>query len=243
MGIERGWETQSYLPGRRDMSGCVVVVEDDVSQRRILRLYLEREGYTVIEAADGPAAITAVRESKPVAVLLDLMLPLLSGRDVCRLIRADSNVPILMVTARGSEEEVAAGLDGGADDYLVKPYRPRELMARVRAAVRRSAPTWSEPAAVHYADLVLDHEARTIVQGGAPVPLTASEFEILETLIERPGRVWTRSQLLDCVTAYGGAGLERTIDTHVRNIRRKLCDDVGSPRYVATVVGVGYKAP
>lgn len=225
------------------MNGCVVVVEDDPAQRRILRLYLEDEGYSVVEAADGPAAISAVRQHDPVAVLLDLMLPSLSGRDVCRVIRQESDVPIIMVTARGAEDDVTAGLDEGADDYLVKPYRPRELMARMRAAIRRSVAQTAEPTEQSYADLTIDRERRTVMRGATHVALTASEFEILAALLERPGRVWTRAELIDCVTAYGGVGLERTIDTHVRNIRRKLEDDASQPRYVATVVGVGYKAP
>jgi len=225
------------------MNGCVVVVEDDPAQRRILRLYLEDEGYSVVEAADGPAAITAVRQHRPAAVLLDMMLPSLSGRDVCRVIRQESDVPIIMVTARGAEDDVTAGLDEGADDYLIKPYRPRELMARMRAAIRRSVAQAPEPAERRYADLSIDRERRSVTRGDAAVPLTASEFEILAALLDRPGRVWTRAQLIDCVTAYGGVGLERTIDTHVRNIRRKLDDDASQPRYVATVVGVGYKAP
>ncbi|MFM8155915.1 MAG: response regulator [Actinomycetes bacterium] len=225
------------------MNGCVVVVEDDPAQRRILRLYLEDEGYSVVEAADGPAAISAVRQHDPVAVLLDLMLPSLSGRDVCRVIRQESDVPIIMVTARGAEDDITAGLDEGADDYLVKPYRPRELMARMRAAIRRRVAQKPETTEQSYDDLTIDRERRTVMRGPTLVTLTASEFEILAALLERPGRVWTRAELIDCVTAYGGVGLERTIDTHVRNIRRKLEDDASQPRYVATVVGVGYKAP
>ncbi|MCX6461221.1 MAG: response regulator transcription factor [Actinobacteria bacterium] len=225
------------------MSGCVVLVEDDPDQRRILRLYLEDEGYTVAEAADGPSAIAAIRAHRPVAVLLDVMLPLLSGRDVCRVIRAESDVPIIMVTARGIEGDVEAGLDEGADDYVVKPYRPRELMARVRAAVRRKDTAPADSAKILYADLTVDLDRRTVEQGAVDVTLTASEFDILAALLERPGHVLTRAQLISRVAAYRGVGLERTIDTHVRNIRRKLGDDAATPRYVATVVGVGYRSP
>jgi DNA-binding response OmpR family regulator len=225
------------------VSTRIVLVEDDPNQARILRLYLEREEYSVVVATTGSRALAAFREQDAALVILDLMLPDLDGRDVCRLIRAESDVPILMLTARSAEGDVMSGLDLGADDYVTKPYRPGELMARVRALVRRSRLRAEEPSVVEYADLVVAPDRRVVERAGAAVALTASEFDILLALASRPGRVHTRVQLLDLVVGYRGDSLERTIDAHVRNIRRKLGDDAASPRYIATVVGVGYKAP
>lgn len=225
------------------MSTRIVLAEDDPNQARILRLYLEREEYSVVVAATGSRALAAFREQDPALVILDLMLPDLDGRDVCRVIRAESDVPILMLTARSGEGDVMSGLDLGADDYVTKPYRPGELMARVRALVRRSRLGAEAATVVEYADLVIDPDRRLAERSGVPVTLTASEFDILLALATRPGRVYTRAQLLDLVVGFRGDSLERTIDAHVRNIRRKLGDDVASPRYIATVVGVGYKAP
>ena len=225
------------------MSTRIVLAEDDPNQARILRLYLEREEYSVVVAATGSRALAAFREQDPALVILDLMLPDLDGRDVCRVIRAESDVPILMLTARSGEGDVMSGLDLGADDYVTKPYRPGELMARVRALVRRSRLGAEAATVVEYADLVIDPDRRLAERSGEPVTLTASEFDILLALATRPGRVYTRAQLLDLVVGFRGDSLERTIDAHVRNIRRKLGDDVASPRYIATVVGVGYKAP
>ena len=225
------------------MSTRIVLAEDDPNQARILRLYLEREEYSVVVAATGSRALAAFREQDPALVILDLMLPDLDGRDVCRVIRAESDVPILMLTARSGEGDVMSGLDLGADDYVTKPYRPGELMARVRALVRRSRLGAEAATLVEYADLVIDPDRRLAERSGVPVTLTASEFDILLALATRPGRVYTRAQLLDLVVGFRGDSLERTIDAHVRNIRRKLGDDVASPRYIATVVGVGYKAP
>ena len=225
------------------MSTRIVLAEDDPNQARILRLYLEREEYSVVVAATGSRALAAFREQDPALVILDLMLPDLDGRDVCRVIRAESDVPILMLTARSGEGDVMSGLDLGADDYVTKPYRPGELMARVRALVRRSRLGAEAATVVEFADLVIDPDRRLAERSGVPVTLTASEFDILLALATRPGRVYTRAQLLDLVVGFRGDSLERTIDAHVRNIRRKLGDDVASPRYIATVVGVGYKAP
>jgi DNA-binding response OmpR family regulator len=225
------------------VSTRIVLAEDDPNQARILRLYLEREEYSVVVAATGSRALAAFREQDPALVILDLMLPDLDGRDVCRMIRAESDVPILMLTARSGEGDVMSGLDLGADDYVTKPYRPGELMARVRALVRRSRLGAEAATVVEYADLVIDPDRRLAERSGVPVTLTASEFDILLALATRPGRVYTRAQLLDLVVGFRGDSLERTIDAHVRNIRRKLGDDVASPRYIATVVGVGYKAP
>ncbi len=225
------------------MKGRIVLAEDDPRQARILTLYLEREGHSVVVAEDGLHAIEEFRRRLPDLLILDVMMPNLDGHDVCRIVRAESDVPILLLTARSSEDDVLVGLDLGADDYITKPYRSREVMARVRALLRRHRRAMSEPTAFSYRDLVIDPLRRTVTQGEDEVVLTASEFDILATLTAAPGRVFTRTELLERVMGFDHDSLERTIDVHVRNIRRKLGDDARQPRYVATVVGVGYRAP
>ena len=225
------------------MKGRIVVAEDDPRQARILSLYLEREGHSVVVAEDGLRAVEEVRRREPDVLILDVMMPHLDGHDVCRIIRAESDVPILLLTARSSEEDVLIGLDLGADDYVTKPYRSREVMARVRALLRRHQRSAGNGTCIEYADLVIDPERRSVQRGGNAVELTASEFDLLSTLAGSPGRVFTRFELLERVMGFDHDSLERTIDVHVRNIRRKLGDDARAPRYVATVVGVGYRAP
>jgi len=222
----------------------VVVAEDDPDQARVLGLYLEREGFDVVHAADGTQAIAMVREHHPALLVLDVMMPRLDGLAVCRIVRAEFDVPILMLTARTGEDDVLDGLERGADDYVAKPYRPRELMARIRTLLRRTTPTVATaPTVVTYRDLVIDEDRRSVHQAGAEVSFTASEFDLLRTLAAGPGRVWSRAQLLDALTDHGADTLERTVDVHVRNVRRKLDDDPRDPRYVATVIGLGYEAP
>ncbi|MCP3975064.1 MAG: response regulator transcription factor [bacterium] len=225
------------------MKGRVVLAEDDPNQAKIVKLYLEREGHAVVVADNGMAALEEVRRREPDLLILDVMMPKLDGHDVCRILRAESDVPILLLTARSSEDDVLIGLDLGADDYVTKPYRPRELMARVRALLRRTSGTSSTPRTVRFADLEIDPGKRTVSVSGAPVNLTAAEFDVLLTLAGSPGLVFTRLQLLEGVMGWDYQGMERTIDAHVKNLRRKLGDDARHPRYVATVVGVGYKAP
>lgn len=226
------------------MKGRVVLAEDDPNQAKIVKLYLEREGHSVVVTGDGLAALEEVRRRRPDLLILDVMMPKLDGHDVCRVLRQESDVPILLLTARSSEDDVLIGLDLGADDYVTKPYRPRELMARVRALLRRSS-SGAKPqeGSIRLGDLHLDPARRTVIVAGRPVELTAAEFDVLMTLAGSPGLVFTRLQLLEAVMGFDYQGMERTVDAHVKNLRRKLGDDSRHPRYIATVVGVGYKAP
>ncbi|MDJ0663362.1 MAG: response regulator transcription factor [Acidimicrobiia bacterium] len=226
------------------MKGRVVLAEDDPNQAKIVKLYLEREGHSVVVADNGLAALEEVRRREPDLLVLDVMMPKLDGHDVCRILRRESDVPILLLTARSTEDDVLIGLDLGADDYVTKPYRPRELMARVRALLRRAGnhnETTDE--IVRFADLELDRARRSVTVAGRFVELTAAEFDVLILLAASPGLVFTRLQLLEAVMGFDYRGMERTIDAHVKNLRRKLGDDARNPRYIATVVGVGYKAP
>ena len=225
------------------MKGRIVVAEDDARQARILSLYLEREGHSVVVAEDGLRAVEEFRRRRPDLLILDVMMPNLDGHDVCRIVRDESDVPILLLTARSSEDDVLVGLDLGADDYVTKPYRARELMARVRALLRRHQRQNSTPDTVEFADLLVDFARREVRKGEDTIELTTSEFDILATLVGTPGRVFSRLELLEQVMGFDHDSMERTIDVHVRNIRRKLADDVHHPRYIATVVGAGYRTP
>jgi DNA-binding response OmpR family regulator len=220
----------------------VLVAEDDPRQAEGVRRYLVAEGYEPTVVTDGRAAIDAARRDRPDLLILDVMMPRVDGLDVCRVLRAESDLPILMLTARAAEEDLLLGLDLGADDYLAKPYSPRELMARVRTLLRRSR---QRPAADHpvltVGDLVVDPVRREIRLSGQPVPSTRGEFEVLATLAAEPGRVFTRQQLLQRTRGWESFPSDRTIDMHVLNLRRKIEDDPTQPRRVVTVFGVGYK--
>ncbi len=225
------------------MKGRIVIAEDDARQARILSLYLEREGHSVVVAEDGLRAVEEFRRRLPDLLIVDVMMPNLDGHDVCRIVRDESDVPILLLTARSSEDDVLVGLDLGADDYVTKPYRPRELMARVRALLRRHHRNVLDSELVEYSDLVIDFGRREVRRGDEIIELTTSEFELLAALVSTPGRVFSRFELLERVMGFDHDSLERTIDVHVRNVRRKLGDDAHDPRYIATVVGAGYRAP
>jgi len=229
----------------------ILVVDDDPKIRQLVRTYLERDGYAVLTAADGRAALEAIETERPALVVLDLMLPEVDGRAVIRAIRRDpaaTGLPVLILSARGSVGDRIAGLEDGADDYLPKPFSPAELVLRVDAILRRTAPDQTaadvpeRPLLVH-ADLVVDrdrHEARI---AGALVTLTRVELLLLVALLEADGRVLSRDQLLDAVHGSDQTEiLDRTIDVHIRRLRDKLADDPERPRYVATVRGVGYRA-
>ena len=222
-------------------NGRIVVAEDDPKQARLLKLYLEREGHSVIVAEDGLAAVEAIRRRNPDLVLLDMMMPELDGLDVCRVVRAESDVPIIMITARNDEEDMLRGLDLGADDYITKPYRPRELVARVRAMLRRHLRAESDDERTLGA-LHLDFRRRELRIDDGLVELTAKEFDLLAALTAEPGRVFTRAQLLEAAFGFDYQGLDRTVDAHVRNLRRKIGDDPAEPTYIETVYGVGYRA-
>ncbi len=220
----------------------ILVVDDEVEIVRILRGYLERAGYTVLSAYTGPEAVRMARQEAPTLVVLDLMLPGMDGWDVCRTLRRDSDVPIIMLTARVEETDRLIGLELGADDYVVKPFSPREVVARVRAVLRRvQGPRPPEAESLAVGSLRLDATRHTVTMDGRSVDLTPSEFEILRTLMHEPGRVFTRLQLLEAATGEAYEGYERTIDTHIKNMRRKIEPDSASPTYLLTVHGVGYK--
>ncbi len=219
----------------------VLVVDDERKIRELVRPYLERAGYAVLLADCGAVALAAAARAQPDLVVLDLMLPDLAGEEVARSLRAVSDVPIIMLTAKAGEEERVAGLQLGADDYLVKPFSPRELAARVEAVLRRTRSPREGGQSYDGGRLRLDVEARTVRVDEHPVPLTRSEFDLLAALASRPGRVFSRYELVTRVQGYDHEAYERTIDAHVKNLRRKLGDDPRAPRYVLTVTGVGYK--
>ncbi|MFI8998546.1 response regulator transcription factor [Streptomyces sp. NPDC053542] len=226
------------------MSARILVAEDDVKQARLIRLYLEREGNEVQVVGDGRAAVDRARSSRPDLIVLDVMMPNVDGLDVCRILRAESQVPILLLTARTTEEDMLLGLDLGADDYMTKPYSPRELTARVRALLRRAkAAGRTEPTVLTVGDLEVDTARFEVRVAGEPVVLTGKEFAILTVLAGEPGRAFTRAQIIDRVFGFDQNVLERTVDAHVMNLRRKLEKGVGpdGPRYVETVYGRGYR--
>jgi DNA-binding response OmpR family regulator len=221
-----------------DARGLVLVVEDERSIADLLRLYLTREGFSVEVESDGPQALAAIRSRRPVAVVLDVGLPTMDGTDVLRRLRVDDDwTPVLLVTARDDEIDRLLGLELGADDYITKPFSPREVVARVRTVLRRAhTPTAGDRWTVGAVEV--DRTRRTVVAGGRPVTLTATEFDLLATLVRRPGRVFTREELLSTVWGYSVAAGTRTVDVHIAQLRAKLGRD--SP--LRTVRGVGYAA-
>ena len=219
----------------------VLVVDDEPKIVQLARDYLEHAGFAVVTAADGPSALDEVRRRRPDLMVLDLGLPRLDGLDVTREIRRESNLPIVMLTARDDEVDKLVGLELGADDYLTKPFSPRELVARVKAVLRRTERATEPGDVVRAGDLSLDVPRMRAELAGRPVDLTPTEFQLLATLAAQPGRIFTRSQLLDAVHGVAFESYERAIDTHVKNIRRKLEPDPREPRYVLTVYGVGYR--
>ncbi len=218
----------------------ILVVEDEPQIAGLVRDYLEHAGFAVLTAGDGPGGLALARTRRPDAIVLDLGLPRIDGLDVIRALRRDSTVPIVILTARGDETDRVSGLEIGADDYVVKPFSPKELVARVRAVLRRVEARANPDERIEAGDLALDLARRRVTVGDRRVELTPTEFELLATLAREPGRVWTRSQLLDAVHGFSLETYERAIDGHVRNLRRKLEPDAASPRYVRTVHGVGY---
>ncbi|HET7829423.1 MAG TPA: response regulator transcription factor [Candidatus Limnocylindrales bacterium] len=220
----------------------ILVAEDEPQIAGLVRDYLEHAGFAVLTASDGAAALTTWRARRPDALVLDLGLPRVDGLDVVRAIRRESTVPIVILTARGDETDRVSGLELGADDYVVKPFSPKELVARVRAVLRRADAKPMSDERIEAGDLELDLARRRVTAAGRRVDLTPTEFELLATLAREPGRVWTRSQLLDSIHGFSLETYERAIDGHIRNLRRKLEPDdaAGTPRYVRTVHGVGY---
>jgi DNA-binding response OmpR family regulator len=224
------------------MAARVLVAEDDVKQANLLRVYLTREGHRVLVVGDGRAALDRCRAFRPDLVVLDVMMPLVNGFDVCRILRGESDVPILLLTARSTEDELLLGLDIGADDYLTKPYSPRELTARARALLRRAGRVAADDVAVlSVGDLRLDTGRFEVRQGERLVNLTAKEFGILQVLAAEPGRVFTRAQIIDRAFGFDHYVEHRTVDAHVMNLRRKIERDPTKPIYVQTVYGRGYR--
>ena len=219
----------------------VLVVEDEIEIARVVRDYLRNAGFEVIVVGDGGSAVASVRSAKPDLLVLDLGLPGRDGLDVAREIRRWSDTPIVMLTARGDETDRIVGLEIGADDYVVKPFSPKELVARVRAVLRRTRTAARGDEIVRAGDVEIDTAKMRVNVGGTQVDLTPTEFQLLATLAREPGRVFTRSQLLDAVHGVAIESYERAIDAHVKNIRRKIEPTPGSPRYVVTVHGVGYR--
>ena len=223
------------------MTARILVADDDPKHAQLIRLYLEREGHQVITVGDGRAALEVARARKPDLVLLDVMMPLVDGLDVCRILRAESSVAILLVTARSSENDMLLGLDLGADDYMAKPVSPRELTARVRALLRRAGAGGDSASVLRAGDLEVDPDRFEVRVRGAAVTLTAKEFAILELLAREPGRVFTRAQIIDRAFGFEQDISARTVDAHVVNLRRKIEEDPAEPRYVQTVYGRGYR--
>jgi DNA-binding response OmpR family regulator len=219
----------------------VLVVEDEMDIARLVRDYLQHAGFEVIVVGDGDSALASTRAAKPDLMVLDLGLPKGDGLDVAREIRRWSNLPIVMLTARSDESDRIVGLELGADDYLVKPFSPKELVARVRAVLRRSRLATQGAEVIRIADMEIDAARMRATVAGRRVDLTPTEFHLLVTLAAQPGRVFTRGQLLDAVHGVAIESYERAIDAHVKNIRRKLEPTPGTPRYILTVHGVGYR--
>lgn len=225
----------------QSMSARIVIAEDDVKQADVLRLYLEREGHTVILTSNGRQALEQIRRRKPDLAILDVMMPELDGLDVLRVLQIEMDVPVIMVTGRSTEDDMLLGLDLGADDYITKPYSPRELVARVRTVLRRSGTVQQEATEFRQGDLVVDVRRHKVLVAGIEVECTPREFDVLEALISSPGRAFTRQGLLEAAFGWDYDGLERTIDVHILNLRKKLETDPSDPTYLLTVYGVGYK--
>ena len=217
----------------------ILVVEDEATIREVIRRYLEREGYQVREAADGYAALDILAEAQPDLIVMDLMLPGIDGLTLTRQLRQRSRVPIIMLTARGDTSDRIRGLDLGADDYLPKPFSPRELVSRIQAVLRRGAP--AEPARLRFGEVAMDLDTRTVTRGSRNVRLTAREFDLLWFLASHPGQVFTRERLLDNVWGADFAGDPSTVTVHIRHLREKIEPDPGEPQHLITVWGVGYR--
>jgi DNA-binding response OmpR family regulator len=220
----------------------VLIVEDDKKTASLISLYLQREGYETAMALDGVEALNLVRQKNPSVVILDLMLPRLDGWEVCRKIREFSDVPILMLTARGEEFDRVLGLTIGADDYMVKPFSPRELVARIKAILRRSNITRRDVTdRIKVGTLLLDSHKHEVMVNDRPVLLTPSEFKLLRLFMHAPGRLFTREQLLDALYPQGEEVVDRVVDVHIGKLRQKLEKDPANPRYIVTVRGFGYR--
>lgn len=226
------------------MSARILVVDDDAQIVRLLRTYLEQAGFLVLSASDGEEALHVIRHDRPDAVVLDVMMPKRDGLSLTQVVRADeqlAQLPILMLTARVEDADKIRGLDTGADDYLIKPFNPLEVVARVRALVRRSTGNLHPPSIVLLRDLQLDLDKRSASLRGQVMELTPTEWELLRTLVQHPNHTFTRSELIEKALGFTYAGFDRSIDSHIKNLRKKIEPDPAEPTYIETVFGVGYR--
>ena len=226
------------------MAKTILVVDDEPGIVTIVRDYLERAGFRVLTAGDGETAMRLARMERPGLMVLDLMLPGIDGLDILTLLRSDPTlrlIPVIMLTARVEEADRLVGLELGADDYVTKPFSPRELVARVRAVLRRTEGEGVYSPTIRAGDLTIDLERRTVRNGSSPVEVTATEFDLLAVLASHPGRAFTRAQLVESVYKSHFEGYDRTVDAHIKNLRRKIEEDAQNPRYIQTVYGIGYR--
>ena len=223
------------------MAQTILVVDDEARIVKLVRDYLERAGYDVLDARDGETALTLARLEHPDLIVLDLMLPGVDGLDICRRLRQESGVPIIMLTARVEEADRIVGLELGADDYVTKPFSPRELVARVRATLRRVTGDVGPSTTLRAGEVELDTASLAATVAGEPIDLTPTEFQILATLVRHPGRIFSREQLLEAVHGLTFDGYDRSIDSHIKNLRRKIEPNPRQPCYIQTIYGVGYR--
>jgi DNA-binding response OmpR family regulator len=223
------------------MTQSILVIDDEARIVKLVRDYLERASFQVLTAYDGETALRVARLERPDLIVLDLMLPGLDGLDVCRRLRQESGVPIIMLTARVEEADRIVGLELGADDYVTKPFSPRELVARVRATLRRANGQVGPATVIRVGDVELDTASLTATVAGQPVDLTATEFQLLAALARQPGRIFSREQLLEAIHGVAFDGYDRSVDSHVKNLRRKIEPNPRQPRYIETVYGMGYR--
>jgi len=223
------------------MNELILVVDDETQIVKLARDYLERAGFHVLDTGDGATALAIARHDRPDLIVLDLTLPGMDGLDVCRTLRRESDVPIIMLTARVEETDRLIGLELGADDYITKPFSPRELVARVRTVLRRAKGAVQQPGILRAADLEIHLDGHRLTRGGQLIELSRIEFRLLTILAQHPGLTFSRAQLLERIHGHAFEGYDRSIDAHVKNLRRKLEPDPSEPRYIITVYGVGYK--
>jgi DNA-binding response OmpR family regulator len=234
---------ESHMRIRDSKMNCsILVIDDDIKTVELIRLYLEREKYRVLAAYDGEQALALARQKSPGLIILDWMLPKIDGLDICRILRAESNVPIIMLTAKATEADTLLGLDLGADDYVTKPFSPRELVARVRVVLRRTNQQEDQPPEeLRVGPLLIDYRSHEVWRNGELIDLTPKEFKLLETLARQPGRAFSRLELVQRVFGLDYEGFERTVDVHMMNLRKKIELHPNEPAYLQTVYGVGYK--
>lgn len=219
----------------------VLIVDDDTKIAALLKAYFEKDGFNTYLAHDGYQALEKIREQKPDIVVLDLMLPGLDGWEICRRARKDSEVPILMLTARDEETDRLIGLEMGADDYVTKPFSAREVVARAKAILRRTNKAVAKPGPIKIGNVVIDPDRHAVIKGSESIDMTPTEFKILELLATNADRVFSRLQIVEQVQGFAFEGYERTIDAHIKNLRRKIEDNPKAPRFIQTIYGVGYK--